>query len=188
MSLIISLAVSSAQGYQILNGLSNLRIYTAWYNHDMSYDNANPYKVRARKEAEITAKQDKFIKEKIKGHNNKDAAILAGYPAKSASSMGNKLMKNERIYQALEDAGLTDERIADVLNTVITAGLGERATNSDALKGIEMVAKLRGHLKQNQETNSQTNIFIQELTQMSDQSLTDKITELTGEITRLRTA
>lgn len=151
----------------------------------MAWENANPYVVRARKEKEITDKENKFIKEKIKGHSNKDAAILAGYSRHSASKIGSNLMHNERIMKALEDAGLTDERIADVLNKAIDAGLGEKATNSDALKGIEMVAKLRGHLKQNTENNTQNNIFINELTQMSDEGLQERLRELTESVKAL---
>jgi DNA-binding CsgD family transcriptional regulator len=148
----------------------------------MSYANANAWVVKARKEDEITAKQDKFIKEKIKGHTNKDAAILAGYSPKTAQNQATHLMKNERIMLALDKAGLTDEKIADVLNTAIYAGLGVEAKNGDALKGIEMVARLRGHLKKEPESLTQTNIYINELTQMSDSDLSNRVAQLTAQI------
>jgi phage terminase small subunit len=150
-----------------------------------TYADANPYMAKLKKEAEITKKQDRFIKEKIKGHSNKDAAILAGYSKRSAANIGQNLMHSERIMKALEDAGLTDKKIADVLNEAIEAGIGVKATNSDALKGIEMVAKLRGHLKQNTENNTQNNIFIQELNQMSDADLASKVAELTQQVQSL---
>lgn len=150
-----------------------------------TYADANPYLKKIELLNTLTPKQEKFVKEKIKGHTNKDAALIAGYSQKSAQNISSSLLKNEKIVHALEKRGFTDDHISEVLDTAINAGLGQRATNSDALKGIEMVAKLKGHLKQNTENNSQTNVFINELNQMSDESLAQKVAELTTQIQAL---
>jgi len=130
-------------------------------------------------------KQLKFVKNKVKGLNNKDSAIMAGYKAKNADVMGAQLMKNPKIMRALDKVGLTDEAVARDLDIAIQAGLGKKATNSDSLRGLELASKLRGHLNRTPENMTQNNIYVQQLTQMSDEGLNERITELTSSIARL---
>lgn len=48
------------------------------------------------------------------------------------------------IEEAMEAKGLTDEYISELLREATVAGLGQKATNSDSLRGIEMMLKVKG--------------------------------------------
>ena len=52
--------------------------------------------------AQITTKQQRFISEYLKDCNATQAAVRAGYSEKSAYSIGQRLLKNDEVRQAVE--------------------------------------------------------------------------------------
>lgn len=69
--------------------------------------------------------------------NSRNTAKLIGYK--------NRRLRHVRAYMEalLDQAGLSDEKIAQHLKTVIETGLQAQATAADALKGLELVLKLK---------------------------------------------
>ena len=137
----------------------------------------------------LTTKQAIFVKNKIKGMNNTDSAISAGYAPISASSQASRLLKNVNITKALDKVGFNDDLIADSLRINMEAGLGKDAKASDSIRALELASKLRGHLSSTQETNTpttQTNIYIKELNNMPQDDLLAKVDTLTSELQALK--
>ena len=109
----------------------------------------------------MTLKRKDFIKEYAIGADkgNATAAVIkAGYKVKSrevARVIGSTLLTKADVRQGitkiLQRNGLDDEGITSRLKDAIDAGLGQKATNSDAIRGLEIALKLRGYL-----TNDQT--------------------------------
>lgn len=132
----------------------------------------------------MSPKQVRFISNVARGMSKKDSAISAGYSPLSASTIASNLMKKSKIVQALDKIGVTDKAIARGIKTNIEAGMGIKATASDSLRGLELASRLKGHLNKENEPSSlsQTNIYINELKQMDDDQLADRLKELTEEI------
>lgn len=72
---------------------------------------------------ELTEQQKKFCREYMKDFNGKQAAIRAGYSAKSANEQGSRLLTNINVQKFLEtlkskaaekDEGLADEIVAEL--------------------------------------------------------------------------
>lgn len=98
-----------------------------------------------------TLKQKAFVKELVKTKNGTQAIINAGYNVKSrqiASNMAVENLKKTNIQNALlvelEKVGLTDSRIAELLEEAIVSGVGRDSRNSDALRGLDMLNKMKG--------------------------------------------
>ena len=60
-----------------------------------------------------------------------------------ASENLSKPMVRKAIELALERAGLTDDSVSELLREATVAGLGEKATNSDSLRGIDMLLRIK---------------------------------------------
>ena len=98
----------------------------------------------------LTIKEAKFVRDAVET-GDLTQAVMNNYNVKgkkSAYSMSKQLRRKPRIRaavnEALEKKGLTPDAIADQLKTAITSGIGQKATNSDALRGIELYAKFTG--------------------------------------------
>lgn len=95
----------------------------------------------------LTTKQTLFANHYVLGKSGKDAAILAGYSEKSARFTASHLLTNDNILQHIEEildqAGLSDQKLAQRLQQAIDAGLEVKATNADAIKGIKMAYQLK---------------------------------------------
>lgn len=96
-------------------------------------------------------KQKLFVKKYIEKNGNGTQAALEVYNVKNASSAAataSRLLRNvniqQAIRQALEASGLTPESISEYLKKAIVSGLGEKSTNSDSLRGIDLYARLTG--------------------------------------------
>jgi phage terminase small subunit len=127
----------------------------------------------------LNYREQKFIEAKTKGFNNRDSALYAGYSPTSASVTANRLMKKEQILHVLDKVGLTDEALAQTIKENIEAGTGIKATADTALKGVELALKLKGHLTEEKTKDlTQTNIYINELKSLDDDSLSNKLLEL----------
>lgn len=99
----------------------------------------------------MTVKQRKFVKNYVRMKGNGTQAALDVYDVKSkhtaeviASENLRKPEVRRSIEIALEANGLDDEYISELLKEVTIAGIGNKATNSDSLRGIEMMLRLKG--------------------------------------------
>src|SRR3989344_662758 len=94
-----------------------------------------------------TNKQDLFAKHYSLGKSGKDAAILAGYSARSAEVIASENLRKPEVLKRIESifdkAGLSDETLAERLQKAIDAGLGQRASNADTIKGLKMAYELK---------------------------------------------
>ena len=129
----------------------------------------------------LVGKQAKFVRGLSKGLTKAESAKLAGYSEKNASSIGSKLAKNASIIQALDKIGLNDYAIANGIKTNVEAGMGVKATADTSLRGLELAARLRGHLEREKEATTTNNtLIIGELKQLSDDDLNDRLRGLQG--------
>ena len=99
----------------------------------------------------LTLKQREFVKEYIKSAGNGTQAALASYDTDDSNTAHAIASENLRkptikraIELALERVGLTDDYVSELLREATVSGIGQKATNSDALRGIEMMLKLKG--------------------------------------------
>lgn len=98
----------------------------------------------------MSIKQREFVKEFIKARGNGTQAALAVYdtddPNVAHAIASENLQKptiKRAIELALERVGLSDEYISELLREATVAGIGQKATNADSLRGIEMMLKLK---------------------------------------------
>lgn len=120
----------------------------------------------------LSPRQAKFINKLDAGYTKTDAAIVAGYPAESASVTASRLLKNATIIKALEAKGLTDNFIAGKLKRNITQGSKLPVTQDAYMRSIDLVTKLKGYQDTRESNVTQNNVHI-ELHGMSDEQLLD---------------
>lgn len=101
----------------------------------------------------LTNRQDLFAKHYATGKSGKQSAILAGYSAKSAEVIASENLRKPEVLKKVEvilnAAGLSDEALAKRLQKAIDSGLGKRASNADALKGIRIAMELKDRFPDN---------------------------------------
>lgn len=92
-----------------------------------------------------------FVEKYIKNNGNGTQAALEVYDVKNANSAAvtaSRLLRNVSIQQEirreLSAKGLTPESIGGYLKKAIVSGLGQKATNADSLRGLDLYAKLTG--------------------------------------------
>ncbi len=129
----------------------------------------------------LTFKQKNFAKEYVKNNGNATQAVMKSYNIKDrsiAQPVGSEnLLKpivKEEIESILNSEGLSNREITKSLRTNIEAGLGQKATASDSLRGIEMALKLQGAFPATK--SAHLNIDISE--RYKDSSYKDILTEL----------
>ena len=100
--------------------------------------------------SELTAKQKAFIEQlPLNQWNGTQAAIAAGYSAKSAGVMAHRLLKNPAIAEELdkrtaEIVEKTDVNVAEVIRELRKIGFAppsHRVSNSDRLRALELLGK-----------------------------------------------
>lgn len=96
----------------------------------------------------MTKRQKDFVKSFVQTENATNAALRAGYSPKTAHVQGCRLLKNDKIQQAiavtLDRMGLDDEMLSNRLKRIIEKGVkSERVAATDALRGIEMAFRLK---------------------------------------------
>ena len=103
----------------------------------------------------LSLKQGQFVKKYIENGGNGTESATQIYDVKNrnvAAATASRLLRNvniqQRIRQSLEAQGLTPESISEYLKQAIVSGLGQKATNSDALRGIDIYARLTGGYEQ----------------------------------------
>jgi phage terminase small subunit len=100
---------------------------------------------------ELTEQQKKFCREYMKDFNGRQAAIRAGYSAKSANEQGSRLLTNINVQKFLEtlknkaaekDEGLADEIVAELKKI----GFSDIKKFLDAGNTIKDISKLPSEL------------------------------------------
>jgi len=139
---------------------------------------------RTKRKNGLLPKQKVFVKHLSEGKNISESATLTGY----SNAYASRLVKKGVLIKALDDAGLGDKELAVDLQKAIKSGLGKKAKNSDAIKGLKLAYELKGGLnKQTPDKVSQTNIYIKELKALDDTALLAKVGQLTDSIKELGT-
>lgn len=102
----------------------------------------------------LTIKQGKFVQKLIDTGNGTEAATQV-YNVKNRNTAHTIASENLRkptiqqaIRQALETEGLTLKSSIKNLKEAVVSGLGKKATNSDTLRGLDMLFKLQGAYNQ----------------------------------------
>ena len=113
-----------------------------------------------------TLKQKAFIKEYVLGAdrgNATEAIYKAGYKVvkrHTAEVIGSDNLRKPvirgEIERLLAKTGLDEAGTVDRLKQAIDAGLGEKATNADSLRGLEMVFRLKGLLGEGTQTQERS--------------------------------
>ena len=128
----------------------------------------------------LTTKQDLFSRYILSGESGKNAAIMASYSENSAEVIASENLRKpkvlEKIKHILDEAGLSDEKLAEYLNKSIKSGVGISPKNSDALKGVRLAYELKGKLARTKTTGTYTSNAIN-FNNFSDDELKKKIIE-----------
>lgn len=131
----------------------------------------------------MTIKQRKFIKGYLQNGGNGTQAALEAYNVSDpnvakviASENLTKPNVKREIELALEAKGLSDEYISELLREATVAGIGQKATNSDSLRGIEMMLKLKDAFPSKMQKSAHLRIdYRQEIEQMSMKDLMEEL-------------
>jgi len=129
---------------------------------------------------DLTIKQDLFVKNILSGKSGKLSAITAGYSERSAESIASENLRKpkvlKKIKHILDEAGLSDEKLAEYLSNSIKSGVGKSPKNSDALKGVRLAYELKGELTKTKTIGTYTSNAIN-FNNFSDGELKNKIIE-----------
>lgn len=101
---------------------------------------------------ELTVKQKKFVINKAKGMTGAEAAREAGYSPKAAKETASENLTKpnirEAFLKAMEKAGITDERLSQVLdeglNATVFTKVGELPDHTNRHKFFDSAAKIKG--------------------------------------------
>lgn len=134
----------------------------------------------------MTLKQRQFVKKYIQNGGNGTQAAMDVYNTKNYNSAHSIASDNlqkptirREIEQAMEAEGLTDEYISEILRKATVAGIGQKATNSDTLRGVEMMLKIKGAFPSKLHQSAHLRVDVrQELYKMSYKELLDQVKEV----------
>lgn len=141
----------------------------------------------------MTLKQREFVKKYILNKGNGTQAAMEAYNAKNYNTAHAIAVENlqkptikREIELALEAKGLTDEYISELLQEATISGIGQKSTNSDALRGIEMMLKLKNAFPSKVHKTAHLRLdYRQELEKMTTKELEARLREqqsLIGEL------
>lgn len=144
----------------------------------------------------MTLKQRQFVKKYIENNGNATQAAIEAYDVNNrhtAESIGSENLRKPEVQReieiALERAGLSDNYISEILRKATIAGLGIKARNADALRGLDMILKLKeayprqvnktAHLRinMNQNANKSYTEFIKDVERL-DQTTQELLADL----------
>ncbi len=139
----------------------------------------------------ITAsyKQRKFVKAYLRTGNKKQAALEAyDTSERNANQVATETLKKpttiEYMKRIMDQAGMTDEAVANGLKLITEAGLSEQslkqANPAHALKALEMTSKLKD-LFPAEKKKIEKNTLSVKLEGMSMQELQEKLDKLSNE-------
>lgn len=92
---------------------------------------------------ELTKKQQAYVKHKIAGCTNKDAAIAAGYAVGSAAQAGDRLAKHPAVRKALNAASPAKGKGVDTRAIKRGDYADSKAFLHDAMNNVELPIGLR---------------------------------------------
>lgn len=99
----------------------------------------------------LTVKQRKFVKHYIESSGNGLQSAKEAYNTSNDNSANQIAVENlqkptvkNAIDTALKKQGIDEESITSMLVEATEAGMGVKATNSDSIKGIALLMKLKG--------------------------------------------
>lgn len=134
-----------------------------------------------------TYKQKLFAQKYVELKGNGTRAVMAVYDSKNPQSAKalahqnlDKPVVQEEIRKVLQSVGLTMTNAGEYLKTAISSGLGEKATNSDSLRGLDMLFKLHNAYPA---TKSLKLSYSRQ-----EQTLSKDFTELTAELRKMNEA
>lgn len=160
---------------------------------DLNYKSKPDKKPRkSRKIDGLNIRERKFIKEYVKNGNNGKLAIQKSYPnIKPANqhSYASQLLSKEKIrnklQEALERAGLTDDYIADTIKRNIpTEAIGKGANATTINKSLELLIKLKEKVTENKTSNINISM-LQGINNISNSELLDKRSKIQAYFTRI---
>ncbi len=139
----------------------------------------------------MNERQRKFVDEYILTGNASESARRAGYSAKTAGSIGERLLKNvevraaldERIKAASTEKTLTQNQLLEFLSAVVkgevcdqqlmTRLIGKgcsvienveiRASVQNRIRAAELLLKIQGAFKEVDQQNNSANLFVETL-------------------------
>lgn len=108
--------------------------------------------------ATLNPKQEAFVREYLVDRNATQAAIRAGYSAKTAYSQGQRLLSHAEVARRVQDeekdawekVGLTLEKAVAAVNDVLDTG-----TPTQRLKAAEMALRRYGQFIERVEVNGE---------------------------------
>lgn len=99
----------------------------------------------------LNTRQNAFVKHLAAGNSGARSAVLSGYSRRSSRSIASRLLTKDNIRQHLQElldrAGLSDEALIARLKTILDAGIGQKANNSDSIKALKLAFELKGSLQ-----------------------------------------
>ena len=135
---------------------------------------------------DLTIREKRLVKGIVeKGLTPKDSALLAGYSENTSDSyLYSTILKRQRIISALDKYGLNDKYIFKRLKKNTKVSKDEVVSVSDSNKAIELSLRLKGYLDNDKpiNDNSNTNIYIKEIKQLSNEGLMNKLNDITKDI------
>lgn len=139
----------------------------------------------------MNERQRKFVDEYILTGNASEAARRAGYSAKTAGSIGERLLKNvevraaldERIKAASTEKTLTQSQLLEFLSAVVQGqvcdqlamtrlvgkgcsvieNLEIRASVQNRIRAAELLLRIQGAFKEVDQQNNSANLFVETL-------------------------
>lgn len=108
----------------------------------------------------LTPKQAAFVHEYLVDLNATQAAIRAGYKAKTAYQTGAENLRKPQIQQAIQEARDAREKrsmitVEWVLAQIASIAQDEKAQQRDRLKALELLGKHLGMWERREDTESQ---------------------------------
>ena len=132
--------------------------------------------------ADLTDKQAAFVREYPVDRNATQAAIRAGYSAKTANQAGSRLLANAKVSRAINEINAQAAENAHVTAQMVLNGLAREAQAGDPsepnparVRAWETLAKLLGMMIERRENREVT-----EFDGLSTAELEAKIEELKG--------
>lgn len=134
----------------------------------------------------LTLKQKQFVKKYIEHKGNGTKAALEVYDTSDsnvAHAIASENLQKPTIKRAielsLERVGLNDDYISEILKEATVAGIGQKPTNADTLRGIDMMLKLKDAYPNKMQTSAHFRLERKEEVQkLSYQELKTKMKEL----------
>ena len=144
----------------------------------------------------LSVKQKKFVKAYAENGGNATEAALDTYDVKSrevAKSLGYENLQKPNIANEVEKALLANgqdmDSIIGTLREATLSGLGEKASNADTLKGVDMLLKLANAYPEQKTSSAHYRMSVKaDLGKLTYQQLVDRHQTQVKEIAEILSA